>query len=172
VSGIPLEAWLARLTHSELVRDTREPEQAYLFKHALVQDTAYQSLLKNERRAFHLAAARALETCYPDALDENAARLAEHYWLAEEWARAAEFSQRAGAGALRVYAMNEAMAHFERATLALAFFRRNEMIPSLVRVLETLAQVYEMQARPQMATSARAEAARWQAWLAGATPGA
>lgn len=119
MKGRALEQSLAELTHSELVRAARDVERAYWFKHALVQDTAYQSLLKNERRAFHRAAAHALQSCYPDALDENAARLAEHYWHAEEWQDAAAFSLRAGNRALRVYAMREAIAHFERALDAL-----------------------------------------------------
>lgn len=113
------KASLYLIEQAELVRALAEPELAYIFKHALVQDTAYQSLLKNERRGFHRAAAHALESCYPDALDENAARLAEHYWVAEAWARAADFSQRAGTNALRVYAMREAMQQFERAQAAL-----------------------------------------------------
>ncbi len=119
MKGLALEHSLAELLYSELVRAALDSEQSYLFKHALVQDTAYQSLLKNERRAFHRAAAHALQSCYPDALDENAARLAEHYWHAEEWERAADFSQRAGTHALRVFAMREAMQQFERAQAAL-----------------------------------------------------
>lgn len=115
---------LSQLERAELVRPTPEyslglEESAYIFKHVLVQDTAYQSLLKNERRAFHLAAARVLQTFYPDAPDENAALLAEHYWHAEAWDSAADFSLRAGNTALRVYAMREAMQHFERAQAAL-----------------------------------------------------
>lgn len=114
-----MNAALHEIEQAELARALAESELAYIFKHALVQETAYQSLLKNERRAFHRAAARALESGYPDALDENAARLAEHFWLAEEWQDAADYSQRAGTNALRVYAMREAMNHFERAQQAL-----------------------------------------------------
>ncbi len=119
MKDVSLAHSLTLLTESELVRVVLDSEQAYLFKHALVQDTAYQSLLKNERRAFHRAAAHALQKTYPDALDENAARLAEHYWNAEEWQDAATFSMHAGNCALRVYAMREAIAHFERALAAI-----------------------------------------------------
>lgn len=110
---------LSQLTRSDLIKALNELEQAYMFKHALVQDTAYQSLLKNERRVIHNAAARALQASYPDALDENAARLAEHYWLAEDWTQAANFAQRAGTNAMRVFAAREAMGHFEHALHAL-----------------------------------------------------
>jgi len=44
----------------------------YIFKHALVQDTAYQSLLKKDRGRLHRAVAEAFERAFPDQLDENA----------------------------------------------------------------------------------------------------
>lgn len=110
---------LAELEAVELVRRRDEPEPGYMFKHALVQDTAYATLLKGDRKLFHHAVATSLVEHYPDRLDENAAQLAEHYWRAEDWAKAAEFSQRAGTNALRVFAMREATGHFERARLAL-----------------------------------------------------
>lgn len=110
---------LSQLTHSDLIRALREQELAYMFKHALVQETVYQALLKNERKRLHRRVAANLEQCFPEQLDENAARLAEHFWQAEEWEPAAEYAQRAGTQALRVYALPEALNHFERALAAL-----------------------------------------------------
>ena len=59
---------LARLETTELVRRLDEVDLAYLFKHALVQDTAYASLLKNERKRLHRLIGQTLEHAYPNAL--------------------------------------------------------------------------------------------------------
>src|SRR5204863_7786025 len=54
-------------------------EPSYVFKHALTQDVAYDSLLARSRRDLHLRAARALEEAFADRTDEAAATLAYHY---------------------------------------------------------------------------------------------
>ena len=59
---------LDQLVHSELVfRRGTPPEATYSFKHALVQDAAYQSLLKSKRQQLHARIAEALEEQLPDA---------------------------------------------------------------------------------------------------------
>ena len=79
---------LKRLETAELVRELNEPESAYLFKHALIQDTAYTSLLKKDRKEQHRQVGETLEQLYPDHLDDNAALLA-HYTRAANAARLA-----------------------------------------------------------------------------------
>jgi tetratricopeptide (TPR) repeat protein len=64
------------------------PELEYLFRHSLVQDAAYGSLLKQERRALHLQVGEALEALYPDRLTELAGILAMHFEQAGEPDRA------------------------------------------------------------------------------------
>ncbi len=83
VSRLPedeLDTALARLAASELVfqRGT-PPEAAYFFKHALVQDTAYGSLLRGPRRQLHARIAEALETHSPELAATQPERLAQHY---------------------------------------------------------------------------------------------
>jgi tetratricopeptide (TPR) repeat protein len=56
-----------------------QPELEYLFRHALVQDTAYGSLLKQERRALHAIVGRTLEDLYPERAGDLAAVLALHF---------------------------------------------------------------------------------------------
>jgi tetratricopeptide (TPR) repeat protein len=111
---------LADLVLAGLIRPLDESEPAFLFKHALVQDAAYEALLKQERRRLHHAVAVSLERAYPRHLDELAARLAEHYRLAEDWAPAATFALRAGTHALQLSALREAKSHYEHALGALA----------------------------------------------------
>ena len=55
------------------------PEAAYFFKHALVQDTAYGSLLRGPRRQLHARIAEALETHSPELAATQPERLAQHY---------------------------------------------------------------------------------------------
>jgi predicted ATPase len=71
-----LNASLTQLETAQLVRRADDAERMYQFKHALVQDTAYQSLLKHERKHLHRVVGEALEEAYPAQLDENAALLA------------------------------------------------------------------------------------------------
>ncbi len=113
-----VQALLAQLEAAELVRWQDTTNEVLSFKHALVQDTAYATLLKGDRKLIHRAVAASLVSNFPDRLDENAAALAEHSWRAEDWTNAAEYSLRAGKNALRVFAMREAMNHFERARTA------------------------------------------------------
>src|SRR5206468_10884142 len=67
-----------------------QPELEYLFRHALVQDAAYSSLLKQDRRALHELAAESLLTVYPDRQRELAAVIAMPFDHAGDVARAAE----------------------------------------------------------------------------------
>lgn len=92
-----------------------DPDLAYIFKHALTQETAYQSLLRKKRREIHRAVAQVYERLYADRLDEYAALLARHYAEAGDDARVLAYSIRAGDRAARVYASPEALEHYTRA---------------------------------------------------------
>ncbi|MBI5028902.1 MAG: hypothetical protein HZB51_00055 [Chloroflexi bacterium] len=114
-----LSSQLGQLETAQLVRRLAEPDLTYIFKHALVQDTAYEMLLKNRRRDIHRRVAEIYEQLYADQSDEFAAVLSNHYWSGEVWERAANFAILAGTGALRVFAIREALGHFERALQSL-----------------------------------------------------
>ncbi len=71
---------LTRLETAGLIRLAQiQPELEYLFRHALIRDAAYQSLLKADRKPLHRVVAEALERLYPDRLDELAPLLGQHY---------------------------------------------------------------------------------------------
>ena len=107
---------LGVLESSGLIRlAATHPELEYVFRHVLVQDAAYDTLLKQERRRLHVAVAETLEALYPARLDELAAMLAWHYQNAEETERALPWLILAGHHALRRYANAEAFSFFERA---------------------------------------------------------
>jgi DNA-binding winged helix-turn-helix (wHTH) protein/tetratricopeptide (TPR) repeat protein len=99
-------------------------ETVYVFKHALTQDVAYDSLLARERRDLHLEAARALHDLYFDRLDEIAATLAYHYARTDLVDETVTWLMRAADGAARVYANAEAVLHLDLAR------RRSERLPA------------------------------------------
>ena len=114
-----LDAALAQLQSVELIRaDSTNPSE-FLFRHALIQDTAEATLLRGEYKRLHRLVAETLERVYADRLDEYAAQLAQHYEHAEDDSKTLEYSVRAGDVAARVYANAEAFTHYARA-LALA----------------------------------------------------
>jgi tetratricopeptide (TPR) repeat protein len=111
---------LETLTRAELIHETRFfPELEYIFKHAVTQDVAYQSLLAKRRRDLHGAIGRAVEDLYADRLDEHAPILAYHYARSEHQEKAIKYALRAGDQAARLYANAEATTYYEQA-LAMA----------------------------------------------------
>ncbi|TMC53730.1 MAG: hypothetical protein E6J26_08700, partial [Chloroflexi bacterium] len=90
-----------------------------MFRHALVQEAAYESLLRNNRRTLHLTIGEVLEKLYPDRLDEFAPVLGNHFDEGEDYQRALAYYARAGDLATQRYANAEAEMHYGRA-LAIA----------------------------------------------------
>ena len=106
-----LDAQLAHLENAQLVRQLAD-EQAFIFKHALTQETVYRTLLKKSRRDIHRRVAETIEALYADRLDEYAARLEQHYAEAGDDAKTLAYATRAGDASAGVYANAEAVAHY------------------------------------------------------------
>ena len=103
---------LARLVASELASCRGEiPESVYTFKHALVQDTAYDSLLKSQRMTIHGKIAQALEKRWPESRDTKPELLAHHYTAAGLFEAATPYWRRAGELAMQRFALREAITH-------------------------------------------------------------
>ena len=92
-----------------------QPELEYLFRHALVQEAAYASLLKQDRRGLHRAAAETIIALHPDRERELAGVIGMHFEQAGDGERAAEFLVVAGEHALERFATKEALGFFSRA---------------------------------------------------------
>jgi hypothetical protein len=94
---VPLQQALARLVDAELLYQRGVPPQAtYLFKHALIQETAYQSLLKSSRQQYHQQIAQVLETRFPAAVATQPELVAQHYTAAGCVEQAVVYWQQAG----------------------------------------------------------------------------
>ena len=108
---------LDTLTAKGLVRLAAErPEIEYLFRHALVQDAAYGSLLKQERRELHGRVGEALEALYPERTGELAPVLAMHFEQAGDSEKAIDYYAAGGQHALLQNAIQEAFGAFDQAS--------------------------------------------------------
>src|SRR5215210_5452953 len=125
-----VEPHLGVLTYEELVRErVHDPELEYIFKHALTQEAAYDLLLIRRRKELHRRAGEVLEKLHPEQRGELASALAYHFRLGEEWRRASDYAMQAGAQAVKVYAMSEALEHYENAYEALTTLPTPEASP-------------------------------------------
>ena len=112
---------LGRLVEAELLYQRGQPPQAtYRFKHALIQDAAYQSLLKSTRQQYHHRIAQVLEAQFPETCELHPELVAHHALGGEIWEKAVAYFQQAGTRAHARAAFREAVASFDQALQALA----------------------------------------------------
>jgi TOMM system kinase/cyclase fusion protein len=110
-----LQHELGRLVEAEIVYHRGVPPQAtYTFKHALIQDTAYQSLLKSTRQQYHHRIAQVLEAQFPEIAETQPELLAHHYTEAGLLAQAVAYWQKAAQRAIERSAYVEAIAHLRQ----------------------------------------------------------
>ena len=107
-----LQARLAELVEAELLYQRgRPPHARYVFKHALIQDAAYASLLKSTRQQVHQQIAQVIETRFPTLVDTQPELVAQHYTAAGCTEQAVGYWQRAGEHASERSAHLEAISH-------------------------------------------------------------
>lgn len=92
---------------------TDEPQEQ-MFRHVLIQEAAYDSILLKRRPNLHRQVGESLEALHSDRLDEFAPLLAHHFYAAQD-GRSLKYDLLAGEKAARLYANSEAAVHFERA---------------------------------------------------------
>jgi predicted ATPase len=116
-----LQQGLRRLVEAEFLYQRGVPPQAtYVFKHALIQDAAYQSLLQSTRQQYHQRIAQVLAARFPKVSETQPELLAHHYTEAGLMAQALPWWQRAGQRALQRSANLEAIEHLTRGLAVLA----------------------------------------------------
>lgn len=107
-----LDRILSDLQRRELIREkARIPERTFWFKHGLIQEAAYNSLLLSRRRELHKLVARRLEQRQPERIPE----IARHFLEARESESALPYLVQAGERAARAYAAAEAVDWFQKA---------------------------------------------------------
>jgi class 3 adenylate cyclase/tetratricopeptide (TPR) repeat protein len=111
-----LKPQMALLEDAALVRErARVPEIEYVFRHALTQEVAYQTLLTPSRRLLHRSVGQAMESIFSDRIDQHRALLAYHFFKGEDWERAFEYSFSEADAAVQLYAYAEAREYYHRA---------------------------------------------------------
>jgi tetratricopeptide (TPR) repeat protein len=130
------------LLTAELIQTARVwPEVVYVFKHALMQEVAYQDQREPQRQALHARIGEAIELVYADRLSEYFGVLAYHFTRARQWAKALEYLLAAARQAERSFATREALVLYDEAKLAA------EQQAGGVAAAATLIAIHESKAR-------------------------
>jgi predicted ATPase len=107
-----LQEGLAQLVEAELLYQRgRPPRATYMFKHALIEDVAYATLLKSTRQQYHHQIARLWEARFPEMVETQPELLAHHYTEADQSETALHYWQQAGERARQRSANAEAISH-------------------------------------------------------------
>jgi hypothetical protein len=115
MNQVQLDGALTQLTDSGLAfRRGTPPDATYTFKHALVQDAAYDSLLKSRRQELHAKIARSIEERFPGTGDTEPELLAHHLTAAGATEAAIPLWHKAGEFALKRTALKEAISHLNK----------------------------------------------------------
>jgi predicted ATPase len=115
LSESELETALARLVASELVFQRGTPPNAvYSFKHSLVQDAAHATLLRSKRQQLHAQIAEALETLFPELMENQPELFAHHYAEARLAEKSVSYWSKAGHRSAARSAMAEAAAQIRK----------------------------------------------------------
>jgi class 3 adenylate cyclase/tetratricopeptide (TPR) repeat protein len=119
VAGLPdvvLQDALVRLVEAEILfmRGT-PPNAVYTFKHALVQDSSYSTMLRTRRQQLHGAIALVLEKRFPEVVNATPELVAQQFENAGQSEAAIKYWQKAGDRDLRRFAMKECISHYSNA---------------------------------------------------------
>jgi predicted ATPase len=121
LDDVTLRRELGRLVEAQLLYQQGVPPQAtYVFKHALIQEAAYQSLLRSTRQQYHQWIARVLAEQFPETVATEPELLAYHYTEAGLGEHAIGYWERAGERALERSAHVEAVSHLTKGLEVLA----------------------------------------------------
>ena len=121
------------------------PEVEYLFRHTLIQEAAYGSLLKSDRQSLHRITGSVLEDIYKEREEEIAPILAGHFYAAGDFEHALRYFTLSGDKAMSMYAIPEAIEHYK---LALGIARRDSTMPKNInRLFLQLGIAYELNAQ-------------------------
>jgi class 3 adenylate cyclase/tetratricopeptide (TPR) repeat protein len=131
-----VRAHLGTLLQLDLVTADREDDESYLFKHAVTQEVAYESLPYALRATLHGDVGRYIEGHDPDAVNRNLDLLAHHFWHGDDEPRKRLYLRRAGDAAKAAYANAAAIEYYERLAPLVEEEDRGALLLELGKVLE------------------------------------
>lgn len=142
---------LGSLRKKELVFNNQESAFAetteYIFKHAILHDVAYESVLLRLRKVYHVQAAEGLIWLSGERVNEFAGRIGEHYEKAGDLLNAAEWYAQAGRRAQDAYAPSAAIGYYQKALEFLSGNSQSQSIPQMLEICQQLGEVLNWQAR-------------------------
>ena len=161
LKGERLEEALEQLAKTGLVfKRGTPPDASYTFKHALVQDAAYDSLLKSNRTQLHTQIAQVLEKNFSDQVENAPELLAHHYTEAGNLTTAIPLWRKAGELALAQVALQEAVGHFQKGLALIERLppssERDKLALSIREPLHAVWVAWRGQAAPEMIANASA----------------
>ncbi len=111
-----IDPYLKKLKNAEFIKErNRMNETEYYFKHALTQETAYESILMSTKKQLHREIAHTIESLYKDRLNEFYGVLSYHYSCGEAPEKAENYMLRAGEEAMKAAASSEALHYYRQA---------------------------------------------------------
>jgi class 3 adenylate cyclase/tetratricopeptide (TPR) repeat protein len=130
VTNLPekeLLSYLSALKDSELLYEKGVyPQSNYVFKHALTREVVYESILAKRKKKLHEEIGNAIEELYKNNLSEHYEVLSEHYFLGENYLKAAEYSRLASRKAEKTASLNDAISHAKKRVTSLERLTRTE----------------------------------------------
>jgi len=156
------------LSHLSVLKDSEllyergiYPQSNYVFKHALTQEVAYNSLLQKRRAELHAKIGKAIEKIHADRLEELCEMLAYHFLQGEDWQRAYRYCQESGLKAYTHSAYEQAQGYFEDALTSIRKLPREKS-----RIEKEIDLRFNMRS-PLVALGRHEE---WGEWIQGAEP--
>lgn len=138
-----LDDQLALLEQLDIVRlESSDGSREFTFRHALLWEAAYNTILKRDRRVHHLRVAEAIEQRYADSIDEQAENLGRHYFEADD-ERGVAWLVRAAERAQSLYSPQATLEHSTRALQLLA--RLGQDVPA--RLYQLRARAFELEGK-------------------------
>jgi class 3 adenylate cyclase/tetratricopeptide (TPR) repeat protein len=130
---------LELLGDADLVVRSRQADQAWLFRHAITREVAYEGIPFQLRARLHEAAGSYLEQ-QPHGVEFSLDLLAHHYWHSDNFEKKVEYQRRAGEAAQATYANEAAIEYFERLSEIVDEAERAEILLRLGEVLELVGE--------------------------------
>jgi class 3 adenylate cyclase/tetratricopeptide (TPR) repeat protein len=156
------------LSHLSVLKDSEllyergiYPQSNYVFKHALTQEVAYNSLLQKRRAELHEKIGKAIEKIHAGRLEELCEMLAYHFLQGEDWQRAYRYCQESGLKAYTHSAYEQAQGYFEDALTSIRKLPREKS-----RIEKEIDLRFNMRS-PLVALGRHEE---WGEWIQGAEP--
>ncbi|RMF04863.1 MAG: hypothetical protein D6768_02250 [Chloroflexi bacterium] len=147
-----LNTSLEQLELADLIEvHKREPEPEYIFKHVLTYETAYNSMLNQQRQSLHRQIADFMATRYWLLGEQFAPIVADHYYKSETWPRALRYLQRAAEAAIQSFANEEAVKFYTQALEVADIIGSDADPAALIAIYEGRARILTRLGEPQQA---------------------